>query len=490
MKKIHLRNEPNLCPTLEAFKYQEEAFETIKDLEYAAIFHEQGLGKTKIAIDLLLYWLDKTDIDTVLIVTKKQLVYNWIEEFKIHTKIKPQILTNNRADNFYVFNGPARIVVTNFETISTEKERFKLYLKARNVGIIIDESAKIKNPESKLTNDFFELSMLFKKRVIMTGTPVANRPYDIWAQIFFLDNGKSLGKNFEEFEKDTDLSNDLSINSDKKEKFENAISIIFNKINKFCVRETKNSGVVFLPDREYIDVWTNFNPKQFKMYNKVKDECICEINQGDVKQIDDSSPILKRMLRLVQITSNPKLLDDTIDFKSEKEKELNRLLKEITSKNEKCIVWSSFIENIDYFTKMYKEYNTVKIHGKMKIEDRNRSVEKFKKGDAKVLFATPQSAKEGLTLTVANNVIFYDRGFSLDDYLQAQDRIHRISQKKTCYVYNIMIRGSIDEWIDSLLKAKENAAKLSQGDITLEEYKNKMDYTYGDIIKKILKEEE
>ena len=139
---------------------------------------------------------------------------------------------------------------------------------------------------------------------------------------------------------------------------------------------------------------------------------------------------------------------------------------------------------------MYKEYNAVKIHGKMKIEDRNRSVEKFKKGDAKVLFATPQSAKEGLTLTVANNVIFYDRGFSLDDYLQAQDRIHRISQKKTCYVYNIMIRGSIDEWIDSLLKAKENAAKLSQGDITLEEYKNKMDYTYGDIIKKILKEEE
>ena len=56
---------------LSAFKYQEEAFLSIRDLPYAAIFHEQGLGKTKIAIDSLLYWLSSCDIDTVLIVTKK-----------------------------------------------------------------------------------------------------------------------------------------------------------------------------------------------------------------------------------------------------------------------------------------------------------------------------------------------------------------------------------------------------------------------------------
>lgn len=490
MKKIHLKNEPNLIPTKEAFKYQKEAFEAIKDLDYAAIFHEQGLGKTKIAIDLLLYWLEKTDIDTVLIVTKKQLVFNWSEEFKFHTKIKPKTLSNNKAENFYVFNGPSRIVITNFETISTEKERFKLYLKARNVGIIVDESAKIKNPDSKLTKDFFELSELFKKRVIMTGTPVANRPYDIWAQIYFLDNGESLGTNFEDFKKNTDLSNDLNKNKDKKDRFEDSISMIFDKIKAFSVRETKDSGVVFLPDREYICVWTNFNKEQFDMYNKIKDECIIEITKNNYKTIDDSSDSLKRLLRLVQVTSNPKLIDDEVKITSAKEYELDKLLKEIISKNEKCIVWSSFIENIDYFTKKYEKYDAVKIHGKMRMDDRNKSVVKFKNGDAKVLFATPQSAKEGLTLTVANNVIFYDRGFSLDDYLQAQDRIHRISQKKTCYIYNIMIKGSIDEWVDVLLKAKEQAAKLSQGDISIDEYKSNIDYTYGDIIKEILNIEE
>ena len=102
------------------------------------------------------------------------------------------------------------------------------------------------------------------------------------------------------------------------------------------------------------------------------------------------------------------------------------------------------------------------------------------------MFATPASAKEGLTLTMANHVIFYDRGFSLDDYLQAQDRIHRISQTKTCYVHNLMINGSIDEWVDVLLRAKQNAAFLAQGDMSIEEYRNIADYSFGDMIKAIL----
>ena len=143
----------------QAFPYQMQAFMTIKDMEYSAIFHEQGLGKTKIAIDLLLYWLSKRDIDTVLIVTKKQLVKNWLDEFSVHTHIKPKTLSNNKNDNFYVLNSPAKVIITNFETLSTDKERMLLFLKCRNVGIIIDESTKLKNPDAKLI--FFLLYLIF-----------------------------------------------------------------------------------------------------------------------------------------------------------------------------------------------------------------------------------------------------------------------------------------------------------------------------------------
>lgn len=95
------------------------------------------------------------------------------------------MLNTDKNNNYRIFCGPYRVVLTNFETLETEKQQFELYLKVRNVGIIIDESAKLKNPNSKLTKTYFELAPLFQRRIIMTGTPVANRPYDIWAQIYF-----------------------------------------------------------------------------------------------------------------------------------------------------------------------------------------------------------------------------------------------------------------------------------------------------------------
>ena len=487
MSNIKYDIDYNLSAKHEAFPYQHEAFLEIKDKEYAAIFHEQGLGKTKIAIDLLLYWLDKKDIDTVLIVTKKTLVNNWCEEFKVHTSIVPKTIDNKRGSNYYVFNSTARVVVTNFETISGELERIKLFLKTRNVAIIIDESTKIKNPEAKLTKAFFEIAPLFKIRIIMTGTPVANRPYDLWAQIYFLDQGKSLGSSFEVFKNKCDLSNDLESDTGRRQTFENSVSAIFKKIKSFSVRETKNSGIISLPNKVYHDLYIGFENSQSEMYEKIRSEMMIMLKKGDESILDESTDTIKRLLRLVQITSNPKLLDDSYHDQSAKELLLDKTITKIMERGEKVIVWSIFTGNIDQFCKKYKNLNACKITGKMSVEDRNKSVAAFKKGNARVLFATPQSAKEGLTLTIANNAIFYDRGFNLDDYLQAQDRIHRISQTKECNIYNLMIEDSIDIWIDVLLKAKQRAAFLAQGDITLSKYKYEADYSFASIIHEILK---
>lgn len=487
MSNIKYEAHYNLMAKHDAFPYQHEAFLEIKDKPFAAIFHEQGLGKTKIAIDLLLYWLGQKDIDTVLIVTKKTLVQNWVNEFETHTNLKPKTLDCKKGGNFYVLNSPARVIITNFETISGEKDRLLLYLKTRNVAIIIDESTKIKNPDSKLTQDFFELSPLFKIRVIMTGTPVANRPYDIWAQIFFLDQGESLGKDFNSFKYQCDLSNDLGTDKERRALFEDSVSGVFDKIRSFSVRETKNSGIISLPSKIYHDITIGFEKEQYRMYEQVRTEMEILLRRGDESFLDESADTIKRLLRLVQISSNPRLIDDTYNLISAKEMLLDRTIEQILKRGEKAIVWSIFTENVDSFCKKYRELHSVKITGKMSVEDRNHSVKEFKEGDAVLLFATPQSAKEGLTLTVANNAIFYDRGFNLDDYLQAQDRIHRISQTKDCHIYNLMIDDSVDIWINYLLKAKQQAAFLAQGDISVTQYKNVADYSFANIVREILK---
>jgi SNF2 family DNA or RNA helicase len=487
MQQIHLKVEPKLDKRLQAFAYQSEAVIAIRDLDFSAIFHEQGLGKTKIALDLVLYWLETQAVDTILLVAKKGLVANWQKEIKIHTFLTPRLITQDRRANFFSFNSPARLILTHYEAVIGEKERFQLFAKTRNVGIILDESAKIKNPESEVTKSFFDLAPFMKKRVIMTGTPVANRPYDIWSQIWFLDNGKSLGNDFKGFKSIIDLNNNLFENLPAQERLERELDGVFDKIKGFCVRENKNSGVISLPDKIIVSIPTSWETRQYEIYRQLRDEMHAVVIKEGIPQDENTEVILKKMQRLIQVASNPKLVDESYNAIPGKLDILIDLISRIRYAHEKCIVWTSFTENVDWLSKVLREYGTCRVHGKLNMIERNKSIEKFlSDDDIGVLIATPGAAKEGLTLTVANHVVFYDRTFSLDDYLQAQDRIHRISQKKTCHVYNLIMEDSIDEWVDMLLHSKQLAAQLAQGDISLEYYKSQISYEFGDVIKGIL----
>ena len=152
------------------------------------------------------------------------------------------------------------------------------------------------------------------------------------------------------------------------------------------------------------------------------------------------------------------------------------------------ILWTNFIANADWLARQFRESGSVVVHGNRTIADRNAALDVFKSDpDIKILVATPASAKEGLTLTVANHAVFFDRSFSLDDYLQAQDRIHRISQKKDCHIWNLVATGTVDDWVDMLLAAKHLAAQLAQGDIEPGEYRQRANYDFGRVVRGILR---
>ena len=149
---------PDLTSKRAAFPHQIDALEAIKDLPYAAIFHEQGLGKTKIGLDLGLSWLARDVVDSVLIVTKKGLIQNWKNEVGEHSHLKPRLLGQDRNANFYAFNSPARLYLAHYEAILSERARLALFLRTRRVGVILDEAHKIKNPEAEVSEALLELA--------------------------------------------------------------------------------------------------------------------------------------------------------------------------------------------------------------------------------------------------------------------------------------------------------------------------------------------
>jgi SNF2 family DNA or RNA helicase len=483
---LRVKKEASFASKVAAFPYQLETVESIKSLEYAAIFHEQGLGKTKIAIDLSLTWLTEKTLDSVVIITKKGLIRNWEEEIATHSHFKAKTIDQNPKTLFYAFNTPARIYLTHYETCKSAQRSFALFLKTRRVGAICDESQKIKNPDSAVAHALHELSKGFNRRVIMTGTPIANRPYDIWSQIWFLDQGKSLGNDFATFRADLDLPQE-DAGTTGRTLFAEALSGILEKIQAFTVRKTKASSGIILPSKVVENVKVHFESQQQRLYNRFRDELSAEVVRNSKTVTDDAEAILKRLLRLVQVASNPALVDESYKGMPAKFPKLQSILNSAIRGGSKAIVWTSFTENADWLARELAAYGAVKVHGKMSIEDRNSAIARFKNDfDTKVFVATPGAAKEGLTLTVANYAVFYDRSFSLDDYLQAQDRIHRISQKSTCYVYNLLVEDSIDEWVNELLCAKHLAAQLGQGDITRKDFSEKMSYAFSAMLADVL----
>ena len=488
---LKVTREPQLGRKFEAFAYQVAAVEAIRDLEYAAILHEQGLGKTKIGIDLGLLWLSSDQVDSVLIVTKKGLVQNWRDEIRQHTYLEPRVLDQDRRGNFYGFNSPARLFLTHYEVVRSEARRFALFLKTRRVAVILDEAHKVKNPSSSITKVLFDLACGFKRRVIMTGTPVANRPFDLWAQIYFLDHGAALGKDYSSFKADLDLSNDLWRDKPKAAAFEDQLALVFERIRPFSVRETKASAGISLPDKQFKNLLVDLEDRQQEIYQRYRKELGAVVVREGRALLDDAEEVLKRLLRLVQVASNPRLVDHAYHAMPAKYPVLLQLIEEATDTGEKVIVWTAFTDNVDWLAKKLRDFGAVRVHGKLGIEDRNRSIQRFKSdGECKILVATPGAAKEGLTLTAANHAVFYDRSFSLDDYLQAQDRIHRISQKKRCFVTNLVARSTVDEWVGVLLAAKALAAQLAQGDISKFQYKESASYSFGEMVRDVLGVEE
>jgi SWI/SNF-related matrix-associated actin-dependent regulator 1 of chromatin subfamily A len=134
--------------------------------------------------------------------------------------------------------------------------------------------------------------------------------------------------------------------------------------------------------------------------------------------------------------------------------------------SDKAIVWTSFVDNIPALLKRFSEFRPTSLYGEMNGKERDASVSAFKR-DPKVrlLVANPAAAREGLTLTQARTAIYLDRTFNLVDFLQSQDRIHRLSQTKPCEIVLLTGHGTIDEFIDFSLSQKHRLARYAQRDI-------------------------
>ena len=280
-------------PKTKSLKHQIEATNYIQTHNIVPLFDEQGLGKSKTVIDALCLNIKSKQIDGALIICKKSLLHTWKNEVLKHSHLFPVILSGSKSQRNRSFLTYGHFYIANYESIIQDLELIELILKHKNFAIVLDESQKIKNPETKITKAILSLKDFSKKKIIITGTPIANKPQDIWSQFYFLDGGHIMGNDFSKFKKtyNMKLKGETSC-----ELFQERLLDLRKKIEHVSIRRTKD--ILELPEKIYIDIPVKLSPKQQEIYDIAKRELYYEIKDEDGRIITEKIENYLLLLRI------------------------------------------------------------------------------------------------------------------------------------------------------------------------------------------------
>lgn len=439
--------------------HQREGTAFLKSRAAAGLFDEQGLGKTKQLIDAISDSVKGGDLDGAVVICPNHLKTNWVEEVARHAPgtITVMMGAGKTARRRALRNLRGTFYVVNYEAVATETVVLQALLKFRKFALVLDESHRIKAPDARVTQAVLALRQYAARRYILTGTPVANKPEDVWSQVFFLDGGESLGSSFQEF---------VARYGGGRKGYTN-LDQLCQRLDALALRRTKAARLK-LPKKSFRRIAVPLTGKQAEMYRRMRNETRLWVKSLTGEQVlQQADDILVRLVRLVQLASNPALLDAGYKQAPAKFVTLDGLVEKYMARSPatKIIIWSSFVENVDLLKQRYSHYGAVAIHGGIPRDRRERAVAKIKIDQAtRILVANPSAAREGLTLTQATVAIYVDRGFNLVDYLQSQDRIHRLGQTNPCEIVLLLAPRTIDEYVDFVLEQKGRVAQFVQGD--------------------------
>jgi SNF2 family DNA or RNA helicase len=423
---------------------------------------DMGLGKTLQIISFIKHLKSKTKQKTPhLIVVPTSLIFNWQEEVaKFCPTLKITVLTGANRDkdtsNFKKFD----IVLSTYGIVLNDIS----YLKEYTFNyIILDESQAIKNPASKR----FKAVRLLKasNRLVLTGTPIENNTFDLYAQMTFVNPGLLGG--VQHFK--NQYSTAIDKNKDKE-----AAKELKNLIDPFLLRRTKEQVAKELPTKTEQFLYCTMGDKQRKLYevykNKYKDYLLGKIEDDGLGK--SKMYVLEGLTKLRQICDSPSLLNDTETYTNQSVK-IDELVRHITERtnNHKILIFSQFVKMLTLIKNRLDELNIKYEYLDGKTKNRQEKVNNFQNNeDTRVFLISLKAGGTGLNLTAADYVYIVDPWWNPAVEAQAIDRCYRIGQKKNVTAFKMICKDTIEEKIvvhqqskkqvsDDLIQAEDSYVK-------------------------------
>jgi len=441
---------------------------------------EMGTGKSKVLVDNIAVLYNKGSIDGALIIAPKGVYRNWYSQeipnhLPSHVENKTVLWTattsktkDNEYQQLFKVDYDLHILVMNVEAFSTKKglEFATKFLNCHKTIMAVDESTTIKTPTAKRTKAICALGKLAKYRRILTGSPVTKSPLDLYTQCEFL-NEELLGfTSYYTFRNRYAVMKNANFGGRRVQLVGGyqRLEELSRILKPFSDRVLKEN-CLDLPEKTYIERQVELTDEQKKTYETMKSAALALLKG----KMATAPHVLTQLMRLHQITcGHLKNDDDTItEIKNNRIASLLELLEEVEGK---VIIWANYVYDIKQIvaaiSKKYGEDSIVQYYGAVAADVRQKNIEKFQDPDSPARFfvGNPQTGGYGITLTAANNVVYYSNGYDLEKRLQSEDRAHRIGQKKAVTYVDLIAPKTVDEKIRKALRKKINIATEVMGE--------------------------
>lgn len=449
------------------YPFQTTAVEFCLEREGAAIFCEQGTGKTYISASLVERLIHPTFM-ALLIVPLANIETSWVKTLNLIKK--NHICICRTYEEFNKDKGYARVLLIHYEAV---RPIIKKIRKLPWDLIIYDESQRLKARGSKQSRDAARF-VYGHRRVVLSGTPIDSSPMDMWAQFRFAVPSL-FGERFKDFKeeylKETGyMGYKLAFRPEKMEQFRQLIAPYVHRVLK--------SEVLDLPPLEYKRVGVDLFGEQARVYRELEEDMCVEIGPHTVT----CDMAITQVIRLQQVTGGFVRADPTeAQMWEALEQQRLRRSKNIRVKStivalgraklRKLRTILSHVEHpVVVFCKYTAECLSIAgmceemglrvgvIRGKTK-KHRTGIVEAFQAGEYDTLICQIKAGGVGLDLQRAHVGVMYSPTFSFIDFDQAVCRLHRNGQSKRVTIFLLFAKNTVDEEIYAALLSKRKVTR-------------------------------
>lgn len=434
----------------------------------ACLADDMGLGKTLQTLSTLVAVQEKLEVEKAeniqldlfgneipvakeylkaLIVLPSSLVFNWYNEARKFTPHFRRVqyvgqdrkLLSKKLAKFDLIFTSYAVVARDLSIL--EKYQFRY--------LILDESQYIKNKNSKIFKAINQLQTTHK--ISLSGTPIENSLDDLWSQMQFI-NPNILGSY-------AFFAEHYKFPIEKKQD-ENSLAELKTLVSPFILRRTKEQVLKDLPELSEQVFYCEMEPEQEKLYEEEKSKARNALLKTDGSGIDKIN-IINTLMRLRQLSNHPKMVDANSEMDSGKYMAVTRYLETLVQSNQKTIVFSSFVSNLEFYKKwsIENKIDFCELTGATPQKERAYQVQKFQEQEgSKLFFISLKAGGVGLNITKASYVLFLDPWWNPFAEKQGIGRAHRIGQLNKVNVVRFITKNTVEE---KIIRLQENKKLLS-----------------------------